>query len=520
MTEMVNLSMKSLKLALPALLVASALAAQEPFPGLDAYVTKAMAGWKVPGIGLAIVRNDSVIYAKGYGVQKVGSATPVDDKTLFEIGSSSKSFTATLVAMMVTDGKMKYDALMSTYLPDFKLYDPVASAELTVRDALTHRSGLSRGELAWLSSGATREQVLHRVRFLKPTQPFRTRWQYQNMMFLAAGEAAAKAAGPGNTWEGLVQDRIFTPLGMTSSIPVYRRGTPLPANFATGHGLTKDSAWAMAEHTNIDDAAPAGAIISNARDMAQYLRFQLGDGTFGGKRLVGAGPLRETHSPQMLIAAGSEVPADSLTTFNTYGMGWFVQDYRGTLMVQHGGNTDGFTTAMGILPQQKFGVVVLSNMAGAQLPDILMKWIFERQLKAPNRDISGDALARIATARRRADSLEKVQQAGRPSPGAPPLALDAYTGSYADSLYGEGTITLENGKLMFARGEWKAPLEHVGYGNFRWGPLPSAVLPQLPIKFDITADGKVTGLSFNVGADVIPMTKRQPPREGGRGGNR
>src|SRR4029079_15281559 len=128
--------------------------------------------------------------AKGYGVQRVGTTTAVDDHTRFEIGSSSKAFTATLFAMMVTDGKMKYDALVSSYLPDFKLYDPVASAELTVRDAPTHRSGLSRGELSWLASGATREQVLHRVRFLKPTFPFRTRWQYQNIMFLAAGEAA------------------------------------------------------------------------------------------------------------------------------------------------------------------------------------------------------------------------------------------------------------------------------------------------------------------------------------------
>lgn len=508
-----------LKLALFATVVASSLSAQEPIPGLDAYVTKAMAGWKVPGLAIAIVRNDSVLYAKGYGTQRVGTTTPVDDRTLFEIGSSSKSFTATLVAMMVTDGKMKFDGLVSSYIPDFRLYDPVASAELTIRDALTHRSGLSRGELAWMASGATREQVLHRVRFLKPTYSFRSRWQYQNIMFLAAGEAAAKAAGPGNKWEDLIQQRIFTPLGMTSSIPVVRDATGIQ-NFAIGHGTTKDSVWAMPNHMNIDDAAPAGSIVSSARDMAQYLRFQLGDGSFGGKRLVGAGPFRETHSPQMLIGSGSEIPVDSVTTFNTYGMGWFVQDYRGTLMVQHGGNTDGMTTAMGVLPQQKFGVVVLSNMAGSPLPDLLMKWIFERQLKSPMRDLSGEQLTRIAGMRRRADSVAKVQQAGLPAPGAAPLPLEAYTGTYADSLYGEGTVTLENGKLIFARGEWKAPLEHVGYGNFRWGTLPSAVLQQMPVKFDVTADGKVSGLSLSLGADVIPMAKRQAPREGGRGGNR
>jgi CubicO group peptidase (beta-lactamase class C family) len=223
---------------------------------------------------------------------------------------------------------------------------------------------------------------------------------------------------------------------------------------------------------NIDDMAPAGSIVSSARDMAQYLRFQLGTGTFDGRKLVSEAALRETHSPQMLIARGGEVPTDSLTTFNTYGMGWFVQDYRGAIVVQHGGNTDGMTAAMGMLPGQKFGVVVLSNMAGSPLPDLLMRWMFDRQLKAPPRDLSGEQLARVAMMRRRADSLERVQQAGRPAAGAPPLPLDAYTGAYADSLYGEGAITLEGGKLMFARGIWKAPLEHAGFGNFRWDHCP------------------------------------------------
>src|SRR4051812_7337007 len=173
--------------ALGAVLVFGTVAgAQEPFPGLDAYISKQVATWKIPGIGVAIVRNDSVLYTKGFGVLAAGSTTPVDDQTLFEIGSSSKSFTATLVAMMVADGKMRYDDHIARFLPDLKLYDPVASAELTVRDALTHRAGLSRGELIWLGSGATRAEVLYRVRFLKPQSPFRSRYSYQNIMVLAA----------------------------------------------------------------------------------------------------------------------------------------------------------------------------------------------------------------------------------------------------------------------------------------------------------------------------------------------
>ena len=183
--------------------------AQEPYPGLDAYITKAVQTWKVPGLSVAIVRNDSVIYAKGFGVLKVGSTTPVDAKTLFEIGSSSKAFTATVVAMLVTDGKMRFDDRLTTYLPDFRMYDAVANEGVTLRDALTHRSGIARGELVWLGADISRDEVLHRVRFLKPESPFRSRYSYQNMMFLAAGQAAGKAAG--SSWDELIRTRIFAP---------------------------------------------------------------------------------------------------------------------------------------------------------------------------------------------------------------------------------------------------------------------------------------------------------------------
>src|ERR1051326_2839397 len=168
---------------------------KEPYPGFAAYVSTAVQTWKIPGLSIAIVRNDSVIYARGFGVLAVRGATPVNEKTLFEIGSSSKAFTATLIAMLVTDGKMHWDDRLTTYLPDFRMYDPVANEAVTIRDALSHRSGIARGELAWLGSGVSRDEVLHRVRFLKPEAPFRSHYSYQNMMFLAAGQAAGKEIG-------------------------------------------------------------------------------------------------------------------------------------------------------------------------------------------------------------------------------------------------------------------------------------------------------------------------------------
>ena len=502
--------------AILACLSAVSARAQEPFPGLDAYITKAMADWKMPGLAVAIVRNDSVLWAKGYGVRTFGSNDRVDDKTLFEIGSSSKSFTATIVAMLVTDGKMRWDDRLTTYLPTFQLYDPVANAEVTVRDALTHRTGLSRAELSWMYAGIGREEVLRRARFLKPSFPFRSRWQYQNVMFVAAGEAAGKAAS--TTWEDLVQRRIFEPLGMATSIPLAPRSRSGIANLATPHAIRRDTVYTLTPMP-MDNAAPAGSIVSNAHDMAQYLRFQLGDGTFNGKRLVSAAALRQTHTPQMLMGGaegGGGGEGDSLTRFSTYGMGWMVQDYRRNLMWQHGGNTDGMTTAMGMLPDSKLGVVVLSNMYGAQLPSILMRYIFDRQLGVPVRDLSAEALTRAATQRRRADSVERAQAATRVAGAQPPLPISAYAGSYADSLYGEAIVSETDGKLVMQRGDLSAPLEYWNANNFRWGRLNSAAVTSLFVKFDVAPDGKVTSLSFGLGPDTAYMARKAPARAASR----
>src|SRR5262249_50345790 len=274
--------------------------AQEPYPGLDAYIAKAVQTWKIPGMSVAIVRNDSVVYTKGFGTLSAQNHAVVNDQTLFEIGSSSKAFTATLVAMLVTDGEMRWEDHLSEYLPGLRMYDPVANEGVTLRDALTHRSGIARGELVWLGSGISRDDVLHRVRFLKPESPFRSKYSYQNMMFLAAGQAAGKAAG--SSWDALIPQRIFGPLGMTSSVTT-SKGLATP-NVARPHTLDHDAPL-VEDMFDGENIGPAGSILSNAKDMAQWLRFQLNDGVVNGKRLVNSTALRETHAPQILAASGA-----------------------------------------------------------------------------------------------------------------------------------------------------------------------------------------------------------------------
>src|SRR3954469_15434891 len=203
---------------LSTVLLASPLYAQqgrEPFPGWDTYVNQALATWKVPGAGIAIVRNDSVIYARGYGVREIGKPAPVTERTVFAIGSSSKAFTAAAVAMLVDDKKVSLDGKASLSLPGFQLADPYASRELTVRDLLSHRSGLARGELAWYGSGFDRDEIVRRVRFLQPTWSFRSQFVYQNIMYIAAGQVVAHTAN--TSWDDFVKARIFAPLGMSGS---------------------------------------------------------------------------------------------------------------------------------------------------------------------------------------------------------------------------------------------------------------------------------------------------------------
>jgi CubicO group peptidase (beta-lactamase class C family) len=314
------------------------------------------------------------------------------------------------------------------------------------------------------------------------------------MMYLAAGEAAGKAGG--TTWDDLIQRRIFTPLGMTSSAPTYKGVTT--SNVATAHAMNRDSIEKKGRF-DAENIAGAGSIVSTANDMAQWLRFQLNDGMVDGKRLVSTAALRETHTPQMIIGGGPG--AGEQTLFNTYGMGWIVQDYRHELAWQHGGNTPGMTAAMGMLPEKKLGVVVLTNMDHTPLADALMKYIFDRHLGAPVRDYAGEASAR-ATAQRRPDTAA----AHKPVP--PPLPLTAYVGTFADSLYGEATISLENGTLELKRGLIRGPLEYWNANNFRWDSNGSIPATSQYIKFEVTPDDKVTGFYFGLPPDISLLSRK------------
>jgi len=473
--------------------VAPAEAQKAPLSGFDAYVTIAMQVWKVPGLAIAIVKGDSVVFIKGYGTRTMSTQQPVDDHTLFAIGSASKAFTATLVAMYVDEGKMRWDAPATEFLPSLEMYDPYVARELTVRDLLTHRSGLARGDLMWYATNYDRDEILRRVRFLRPSWSMRSRYGYQNIMYLAAGQAVAKVAG--RSWDDVVRDRIFTPLGMsetnTSTLALARL-----QNVATPHGEIDDTLRILPWH-NIDNIAPAGSINSSVHDMAKWVKFQLAQGKVAGKSLVSPSAIGETHSPQVVTPISADAKQiNPFTHLGSYGMGWMIQDYRGREIRHHGGNIDGMSAMVSLVPEEKIGIVVLTNANGSPLPSITMYRAIDALIGAPPRDWSAEYLKVRNKNLALAKETETKRLAQRVSGTRPSLALEKYAGTYADSMYGEAMIVAENGKLRAMYGTvFDGELEHWHFDTFR-ATWKAKNMGRSMLTFALDSDGKIRGVEF------------------------
>ncbi|HEX4592583.1 MAG TPA: serine hydrolase domain-containing protein, partial [Gemmataceae bacterium] len=286
-------------LAVIVLLLPAFAPAQTPVPelasaDLDNYARKVLADWHAPGVAVAVVKNDKVIFIRGYGVREVGKPEPVDEHTVFDIASCSKAFTAAALAILVDQGKVRWNDPVSKFLPNFQLSDPFVTRELTVRDLLCHRSGLGTfaGDLVWYNTNYDRAEVLRRARFLKPTTSFRSAFGYQNILFLAAGEIVPGVSG--QSWDDFVRDRIFAPLGMTTAVT---RTRDCPSNAATPHAVKADKAVAVPRY-NADSVAPAAGVHASVDDLAKWLRLQLGMGEFEGKRIYSPSAARQMWTPQ------------------------------------------------------------------------------------------------------------------------------------------------------------------------------------------------------------------------------
>ncbi|HEX9108059.1 MAG TPA: serine hydrolase [Longimicrobiales bacterium] len=476
------------------------LRAQEPsgpLAGLDAYVRKAVADWGIAGAAVAVVKNDSVVFARGYGLREVGKPDSVDERTLFAIGSNSKLFTAVLAGMMVDEGKMKWSDPATKFLPGFQLYDPYVTREITLGDLLSHDSGLGRrGDLIWYGSAFSRDEILRRIRYLKPIASFRSEFGYQNIMVMAAGQAVAAAAG--KSWDDLVRERIFGPLGMscsnTSTKQLVHDGAC--GDVATPHDLDKGKLTAI-PWRNIDNIAPAGSINSSVLDMAQWLRLLLAGGSYGGKTLIKPATLREIEQPHTITPLTPDTLAPS-THFSAYGYGVGMQDYLGVKVLTHTGGIDGMLSQVTWVPEAKLGVVILTNTSGHNaLFAAVARRVLDAYLPGSSaRDWSQILLARTSEQEKKAAEAEKKAEAERPQGTHPSLALDKYAGTYSSPIYGDVVVAMEQAKPVLRFGpSFTGDMEHWAYDSFRltWRGIGSHAIAS----FALDPQGKVTTVRIN-----------------------
>jgi CubicO group peptidase (beta-lactamase class C family) len=480
--------------------------------GLDDYINKAIKDWEVPGLAIAVVKDDKIVLAKGFGVRKLGDPTPVDERTLFAIGSSSKAFTAAILATLVDEGKVKWDDPVIKYLPEFQMYDPYVTRELTVRDLLTHRSGLERGDLLWYGTDLSRDEILRRTQYLKPTWSLRSTFGYQNLMYLAAGQLAARVTG--KSWDDLVATRIFAPLGMTSSnttIRDFKEG----GNLAAPHTKVEDR-LVVIPYRLIDNIGPAGSINSNVVDMAQWLRLQLGTGTFEGKKIFSPAAAREMHTSQTVMRLeGQNTLLYPEAHFMNYGLGWFLSDYKGRKLVEHGGAIDGMRAEVALVPEEKLGIVILTNMNGSVVAMPLVYRIIDAYIKQPEKDWSGDLLKVIKAMTEQGAAAARRADAGRVTGTKPSLSIDSYAGTFRNDLYGDVRITAEGDKLSVRFGPaWNSDLEHWHYDTFRAKFGGGAGVTNATITFALSAQGKADTVTLGMpGVSDYPFKRVvEPPR--------
>lgn len=473
----------------------------DPKP-VDEVVEKALKEFDAPGAAVVIVKGGEVVYLKGFGVREKGKGDKVTPDTVFPIASCSKAFTATALAMMADDGKLKWDDKARDHLDYFRLSDELADRDVTVRDLLCHRTGMPRHDMLWSGLSTDSGDVIRRWGKAPASTSFRSKWEYANVPFTAAGVIAGRLDE--NTWAGVVRTRIFQPLGMSKSSCTWEEGHS-HRDHATPHYFGLDKSVTAIKWDDIDHAGGAGCVNSTARDMAAWLQFQLAGGKYDGKRHLTERGLKETHTSQMLLIPEGPFAVyfpPKVTRFASYGLGWFVHDYRGANCVSHGGTLTGFRAQCMLVPEKKVGVFVLCNLRPSLVCETVCKTALDALLGLPAEDWVAFHKAQLAITDFNVAAGKKKRETARKPDTKPSLALKNYVGGFEDRAYGRADVTVENDSLTIRWGKFTFRTEHYHFDTFTATPVEpkddvvSFDRSTFDVQFRLGANGEVESMKF------------------------
>lgn len=501
--------------ALLLVLITVSLAAAQAAPpaDLDVWVARSMKEFDVPGLSLAIVRDGKVVYAKGYGVRRLGDPAPVEADTLFGIASNSKAFTAAAIAMLVDEGKVKWDDPVINYLPNMHMYDPYVSHQLTVRDTLSHRSGLGLGAgdlLFWPNTNFTRDDVVSHARYLQPASSLRSKYAYNNLMFVVAGQIIPAVTG--KSWDDFVRERIFQPLGMTHTTITslsFKPGDNVAWPHSRGWRL-KDALTPIAM-TRDDVWAAAAGIKSSANDLSKWMIAQLNHGKIDDQhRLFSEAAQRQMWAATTIVPI-SEPPATLKAlkpNFSTYCLGWSARDYRGHRIVSHGGALTGMVSTVQLVPDMNLGIVILTNQEENGAYAAIYYHILDHYLSAPATDWIAAYREADKITIDKANAAEAKLTAARATNSRPSLDLASYAGDYNDPWYGSIDITVEDGKpvlYMTHTPNMVADLQHWQFDTFK-AVFRDKTVPDAFVTFTLTSEGKVDGMRMEAVSDLADFS--------------
>lgn len=463
-----------------------------PVSKFDSYISASMPQWKVPGLSVAVVKDGKVVFQKGYGVTELGKTEPFTISTLAICASTTKAMTAVCMAMLVDEGKIKWEDKVSDVYPALKLKDAEATAQITIKDLFTHNTGLGNADLLWVNRYSN-DSIIHQMRHIEPAYSLRSSFTYQNLMYIVAGEVIHKISG--KSWEEFITERLFRPLNMQHTHPLFSRLLPGEKRISM-HNLYPDSVVRPIVYPPYEVGA-AGGVWSNAEDISKWMLFLLDSTKIVGKSLLKPQTYAELFKPQVI---GEPYPTAAVVRhhWDTYGLGWFQHDFKGKMLQYHTGSLDGATAIIGLVPEENFGVYVFGNLEHAELRHALLyKAIDLFCFNDDSRDYSKEFFTLYNGLAKQRRSAEAKSDSSRIANTRPTLSLKDYEGRYENETYGSVNITLNGDSLhMNFPGEVRAVLRHWHYDTFKaqaqydwWRPFT--------IQFSLNPEGKVDQLSFD-----------------------